>query len=215
MIVKHTAVSHSKLRKEFGIVGVEANSETRIIKVKFARQWSRAELGNVPQFIKKYYDKIKWDVTYVDQLTGEHFINDMKKLMNVKVITTKKLMNDPKEIVKIQVMDKVELVQWMLVIGQNKQIEFPPNPSEIMKELESQMGIFAEMTTEAGGIDYFSPGDQFDNLVRALMVACFSVRQIIEEYTGGLLCGSVDDENPEIRDPEQEFYNAFPQSESF
>ena len=215
MIVKHAAMSHSKLRDEFGIVGIEADSEKRLIKVKMARQWSRDELNLIPGHVTKLHDKVNWDVTYVDQLTGEHFIMDMKKLMNVKVITTQKNMNDPDDIEKIKKMDKIEMVQWMMVVGQNKQIEFPEDPSRFMRDLEGQMDLFAEVTTEAGGIDYFSPGDEYDNLVKALMIACFSVRKIIEGYDGKRYCGPMGGETEEIRDPEQEFFEAFPDSPHF
>ena len=87
-------------------------------------------------------------------------------------------------------MDKIEMVQWMVKVKLNHQIEFPPNPTVQMQELESQMSIFTEHKTESGNIDYFAPGDEYDNLVKSLMIACFSVRNVIDaginiEHVGG------------------------------
>ena len=182
-----------------------------------AEQWSRKELSRIPMYIKKLHDEKQWDVTYVDQSSAEHFIEEMKTLLKLKIITTKKNMNDPKELKKIKVMDKIELVQWMLSLFQNKQLKTSKPPTKGMEELFTQMGVFSENTTEAGGVDYFSPGDQYDNLVKALMIACFSVRKVIKGYTGEVICGPIQINNGlnEDQSIEDEFLSAFPGSESY
>ena len=217
MIIRVAAIAHSKLRDEFGIVGIEVNTVKRKIKVKLARQWSRKELNKIPGYIKKMHDKAQWEVTYIDQLSGEHFIDEMKKYLNLRVITTKKNMNDPKELKRVKVMDKIELVQSMLFIGQNNQIEFPPKPTKDMQELEAQMGLFSEMTTEAGGIDYFSPGDQYDNLVKALMIACFAIRKKIDGSNREVKCATITPRTTTSigDDFEHEFMNTFPDSDIY
>ena len=181
MIAKLAAISHSKHRNEFGIVGIEVNTKEKKIRVKLARQWPREQLNEIPLHIADLHEKKQWQDTYIDQLTGEHLIREIKRKhnLNIRVITTQKNLKDPHDIDRVRVMDKVEMVQWMIVMGQNHQIEFPPNPSKSMKELEIQMNVFAEKTTEAGGTDYFAPGDEYDNLVKALMIACFAARKQI------------------------------------
>ena len=210
MIIKHAAISHSKLRNEFGIVGVEADTVRRLVTIKMAEQWSRKELNRVPTYIKKLHNKKQWDVTYIDQSSAEHLINELKQMLDLKIITTKKNMNDPKELKKIKVMDKVELVQWMLTLLQNKQLKTGKPPTDGMKELYAQLGVFSENTTEAGGVDYFAPGDQYDNLVKALMIACFSVRKYIDGGDLSIRAGSIG--RKRIKTPEDIFLTLFPNS---
>lgn len=192
MIVKRAAISHSKHRNMFGLVGIEADSEKKEIHVKLARQWSRDKLNTIPLEIKKIHNKIMWDTTYTDQLVGEHFIQALRRDHNlrIQVINTQKNLKDPDDIEKVKTMDKVEMVQWMLTIFQDHQIKFPEKRSRHMEELTSQIAIFTEHKTEAGNIDYFAPGEEYDNLVKALMITCFSVRNMISknvsiEHVGG------------------------------
>ena len=182
MIIKRAAISHSKYRNEFGIVGIEANSDIKKIRVKLARQWPRTQISTIPDRIASLYTKVQWGETYVDQLTGEHFIQDLKRQhkMLIRVINTNKNLKEPDEIERVKTMDKIEMVQWMVTVKQNHQIEFPEKPTSFMKELEAQMALFTEHKTESGNIDYFAPGDEFDNLTKALMIACFSVRKLID-----------------------------------
>lgn len=192
MIVKRAAISHSKYRNEFGVVGIEANSDAKKIRVKLARQWPRTQINTIPEKIALLHSKVQWGQTYVDQLTGEHFIQDLRRQhkMQINVINTNKNLKEPDDIERVKIMDKIEMVQWMVTVKQKRQIEFPERPTSYMKELESQMALFTEHKTESGNVDYFAPGDEFDNLTKALMIACFSVRKLIDagsdiEHIGG------------------------------
>lgn len=198
MIVKRAAISHSKHRNMFGLIGIEADSEKKEIDVRLARQWPRDTLNTIPAEIKKIHNKIVWDTTYTDQLVGEHLIQSLKRdyNLNVQVINTQKNLKDPDDIEKVKTMDKVEMVQWMLTIFQNNQINFPGNKSRHMNDLISQITLFTEHKTESGNIDYFAPGDEYDNLTKALMIACFSVRNLINknistEHVGGGLTSAI------------------------
>ena len=198
MIIRRAAISHSKHRNAFGLIGIEADSESKRIRVKLARQWPRIKINETLPAIAEIYSKVNWDTTYIDQLTGEHFIQSLKREHHVpvKVINTQKNLKDPDDIERIKTMDKIEMVQWMVKVKLNHQIEFPPNPTVPMQELESQMSIFTEHKTESGNIDYFAPGDEYDNLVKSLMIACFSVRNVIDsginiEHVGGGITNNI------------------------
>ena len=52
-----------------------------------------------------------------------------------------------------------------------------------MKELEDQIALYAEKTTEAGGVNYFAPGDELDDLTKALMIAVFAARPFMLDST--------------------------------
>ena len=104
-------------------------------------------------------------------------------------MTTQKNVKDADEIEKIQTMDKIEMVQFMLTLRQKHQVEFPPDPSVSAQQLERQIVLFAEKKTEAGSIDYFAPGNELDNLPKALLIACFAARKYLDKpspvYVGG------------------------------
>ena len=79
MIIRRAAISHSKHRNAFGLIGIEADSESKKIRVKLARQWPRIKINETLPAIAEIYNKINWDTTYIDQLTGEHFIQSLKE----------------------------------------------------------------------------------------------------------------------------------------
>ncbi|MBI1663422.1 MAG: hypothetical protein IS860_08030 [Nitrosopumilus sp.] len=177
--MKITAIAHSKHRNAFGLVGIEVDSNQKRAYVKMAKQWSRDKINTVPSEIAKLYREIKWSKTYIDQESGEHLIQDLRKSYNIplKIITTQKKVKDPKGIEKITTMDKIEITQFMLTLMQNHQVKFPQNPSQIMAELEHQIAVYSEHKTEQGSIDYFAPGEEKDNLTKALLICCFAARK--------------------------------------
>ncbi len=191
-------IAHSKHRNAIGLVGIEVIPEERLARVKLARQWPRSELNQVPEQIADLYFKYKWHRTHVDQLVGQYMIKYLKQRgMPLRVISTKKDMKNPADIEKIKVMDRVEMTHFMIMLKQNRQIEFPPSPPETVRELESQMALFTEHKTEAGTVDYYSPGDEKDNLTKALMIACFSARKMLKGASGPALMGAI--EGPNVR----------------
>lgn len=184
MSEKTIALSHSKHRNMIGLIGIEVD-ENLIVHVRAAKQWSRSQINQIPQDLKDTYDKIKWSRLYVDQVIGEHFINDINRVgLRTDVITTKKNLDEPDDIERLQVMDKIEMTQLMLSLKLDHRIQFPINPTGTMKEAISQVELFTEHKTEAGGIDYYSPGEELDSLTKSLMICCFAVRKILAGNTG-------------------------------
>jgi len=192
MSQKIVAISHSKHRNMIGFVGIEVDTEKLIVYVRLAFQWSRNQINQIPQEIDDAYSKIKWDKLYIDQSTGEHFIKDIKRHgVSVEVITTKKNLNEPNDIDRLLVMDKIEMTQLMLALKLKHRIQFPPNPNGTMREAISQVELFTEKKTEAGGIDYYAPGEELDSLTKSLMICCFAVRNILDGDDGIPVMGPV------------------------
>jgi hypothetical protein len=177
------AIAHSKHRNAIGLVGVEIDTELRQVYVKLARQWSRDMINEIPYKIAKLFNQIRWGNTFIDQLTGQHFISELKREhhLPIRIINTQKNLKEPDDIERIEVMDKIEMTQFMVVLKKNHQVLFPDNPSKTMKELESQMAIYSEHKSEAGNIDYYAPGDEKDNLTKALLMNCFAARKYLQQ----------------------------------
>jgi len=189
--IKLAAIAHSKHRDIFGLVGIEVSPELKKVYVKLARQWPRNMINEIASEIGTLYRKIQWGDTFIDQQTGQHFIQDLKRIekLRLNVITTQKNLKDPDEIENIRVIDKIEMTQFMLTLRQNHQVEFPPNPSKTMKDLEEQMALYSEHKTEAGNIDYFAPGSEKDNLTKGLLISCFAARKYLKVGDVGVYVG--------------------------
>ena len=209
--LKSVGLMHSKHRNALGLVGVEIPYVNPIAQVRLARQWSRKDLHKAPAEIGAMYQKHRWHKTYMDQQSGQHLIQDIRAVgVPISTIITQKDLKDPKGIEKVKIMDKIEMVQFMVMLIQQKKIKWSPRPSATMKELEEQFVMFIEHKTEAGSVDYYAPGDEFDNLTKAFMVSCFAGRKILSGDEGGVIAGPLS-QNVE-RDPYTEFTQAFPAS---
>jgi len=190
--MKSVALMYSKHRNAFGLVGIQAIGKK--VHVNLARHWTRDQLTEIPGTIATLHNKIQWGNTITDQLVGEHLIQELKNHgLDISVITTQKDIKDPKPIRRIKKMDLIEMVQFMLVLFQEHRILFSTRPSPAMQELESQVALYSEHKTESGGINYYGPGDEMDDLVKALIVNCFSVRYALGDYEEGHVVGGIDD----------------------
>ena len=122
-VYKVTALAHSKLRNELGFVGIEAVASEKKVYVKLARQWSLDDVTDIPKEISDLYDRFHWDNTLVAQSTGEYVIAALKtRGLPVTVITTQKLVKDPKLLQDIKVMDKIEMTEFLRKLKHTKGI---------------------------------------------------------------------------------------------
>lgn len=176
------ALSYTKQRTMFGMVGIEIDPKKRIAYVRLAKEWSRSKMNDIPAGIKVIYDKVKWDMTFADQLIGQHLIRSIEKSLQFEVatITTQKNLKDPEDIEAIKIMDITEMVQLTLSIKQEHKIQFPPKPTDDMLRLIKQMEMFTEHVTEQGTVSYYAPGEELDCLPRALMICCFVGRMSLQ-----------------------------------
>lgn len=176
------ALSYTKQRTMFGLVGIEIVAQKRTAYVRLAKQWSRDDMNLIPKDIATLYNKIKWGSTMADQQVGQHMLRSIENELQtgLQIITTQKNLKDPENIEKLKVMDITEMTQLTLSTKQDHRIQFPKKPTKDMIKLMSQMELFTEHTTESGTVSYFAPGDELDCLPRALMICCFAGRNSLE-----------------------------------
>ena len=69
------------------------------------------------------------------------------------------------------------MVIWLKKMILADRIFFPENDNEGTKRLKSQMAIFSRKITEAGNPQYSAPGSERDDMVMALLLACYVARR--------------------------------------
>ena len=179
---KCVALAQSKHRDHFALMGIEVRESEKKVDIALAKGWERHEISQIVPDVKRLLYQIGWRETWVDQSFGEHLIMDMRQEgMHINVINTQKEMRDPSGINNRRVMDRIEMVQWMYEMKINHKISFPTiikGRTTTMSEVEHQLSTFSEHKTESGNIDYYAPGDEQDDFIRALMILCFSVRRL-------------------------------------
>jgi len=185
LTVKLVGIAHSKLRNSIGAVGIEVDPVKQEVLVKMARHWDRSHINDVAPGISHMYSQFEWSNTIIDVSVGEHIIQALRRIAKIpiRVIFIKKKITDTSEIRRVKILDLTEMVQFMLQQKLIHKIKFPKNPSPQLKELENQIALYAEKTTEAGGVNYFAPGDELDDLTKALMISVFAARPFMLDST--------------------------------
>lgn len=178
------ALSYTKLRTAFGLVGIEVDSQNKIAYVRLAKIWKRDDMNVIAPQLKDINKKIKWDMTFADQLIGQHLIRKIESALQfeVQTITTMKNLKDPEDIELIKVMDMTEMTQLTLSLKQEHKIQFPKkNHTKDMLDLMKQIEMFTEHTTESGTVAYYAPGEEKDCLTKALMICLFAARISLQQ----------------------------------
>ena len=127
----------------------------------------------------------------MDLEIGHDIINKLKQHITTHKVHLGKNTKDFEE--DEDVLDKIEVADWLISLRQNLQFLFPKKPSDSVQELERQLEIYAITRSESGRLDMYAPADEKDSLVRALLIsarACKShITNIGENITVG---GAVD-----------------------
>lgn len=180
--IKLVALAHSKHRNAIGLVGIEVDQVKQEISIRLAKQWPRKKINDIAPEVAEMYEKFQWFNTIIDFQVGDHVIQGLRRAggMPIKIIHVQKKVKDKLEIERVKTMDIIEQTQYMLSMKLAHKLVFPKNPTEDMAELESQIAMFAEHKTESGSIDYYAPGDEFDNLTKALIIDCFAARPYLQ-----------------------------------
>jgi len=188
--IKFVALAHSKLRNAIGAVGIEVDPVKQEIYVKMAKNWERRQLNEIAPDLRNMYEKFEWFNTIIDVRVGEHVIQDLRRIaeLPIKVIDIRPKVTDTGEIRRVKSLDLIEMVQYMLQLKLIHKILFPKNPTPAVTELEEQIALYAEHATEAGGINYYAPGDELDNLTKALMTGVFAARPYMSDSVE-IVCG--------------------------
>ena len=66
-VTRTTALSYSKHRNEFGMVGIDVDNEKKLSYTKMALRWPREKMNIIPKKIASLYGKLHWNGMYVDQ----------------------------------------------------------------------------------------------------------------------------------------------------
>lgn len=169
-----------KHRDAFAFVGTEIHNG--LLQIKGAKRWMGRNYLEVEDAIAEIH-RVKPFNIYVLELnnTGTHvfeILTQHKKLPVIPVVTSK----DLKDLVKKydnKIMDKNEMVRLMAHWFQDGSIVFPTQTTPELTELKRQLAIFAEHKTETGSVSYRAEGSEHDDLVMALMLACWYARNMI------------------------------------
>jgi len=106
------------------------------------------------------------------------------KIPNVIPTFTARETKDQSKINTGRVMPKNQMVLWLARMFQNNRIKFPKNSNKDIDELKRQISIFSEVITESGSVSYRAEGQEHDDTVMALMLACFIGRNFIKGMDG-------------------------------
>ncbi len=194
--IRLTGLAHSKHRNAIGMVGIEVEPIKQEISVRLAKSWPRKDINKIAPEVAAMYNKFQWFNTIIDFNIGDHVIQGLRRAggMPIRIIHVQKKVKDRLEIERVRTMDIIEMTQFMLQQKLAHKILFPKEPTLEMQELESQIALFSEMKTEAGGIDYYAPGDEFDDLTKALIIVSFAARPYLQN-TGEVVGGPIGKSN--------------------
>lgn len=81
------ALSYTKQRTVFGMVGIEIDPYKKLAYVRLAKQWKREQMNQIPDDVKQIFDKVKWHMTFADQLIGQHLIRSVENALKFEVQT--------------------------------------------------------------------------------------------------------------------------------
>lgn len=178
-MVRIAGIDPGKQKSSFAFVGIKIEDDT--VFVEGARAWKGKAYLAIEQELVQIHQRFRFDFYVVEQNnTGVHVIEVLrsKNLPVISVFTSKDIKN-PR--FGSNVMDKNDMVKWMLIKIKEKKIVFPQFDDKYTKELKRQLSIFEEKKTEAGTLSYSAPSSEQDDYVMALMLACFYAR---ERYLG-------------------------------
>ncbi len=167
----------------FGIAAIKV--KPKFIQVIGAKQFKKFDYIDVENYLEEKYHELD-PVHIVIELnnTGTHVIENLVRVNDIPVIvpvTTSTDIKDIKKINSVKTMDKNAMAPWLKASIQNNIIRFPKKGSKDMEELKRQISIFASHKTEARHISYRAPGAEHDDMVMALMLACFIGRYYLQQ----------------------------------
>ncbi len=194
MMARIAGIDPGKQKDSFAFVGTDiADGKIRVLG---ARRWQGKAYLEVEESIAGIH-KIHPFKHYVVERNsvGEHVVEVLARnyrLPVVPVITMKDIKSKEKRR-SPSVMDKNDMVKYMIIKKDEGNMLFPKETGEI-KELLRQLSIFAEIKSpQTGNVRYQAEGAEHDDLVMALMLACFIGRYYINrksEHPGGYAVAS-------------------------
>lgn len=181
-------IDPGKMQSGFAMVGIEV--EDNVIYIIGARQWKHQDYNDVEEAVAEIHNTVvKRPFNHIAverNNTGVHVIENMLRehaLPILPINTGSKLMKQ-KTIIKGNTMDKNDMVGWVKRMLKMEKIVFPIEDSEGTKQLRAQLPKFTRHITDAGNVAYRAQGKQNDDLVMALILACYVARRKYLYNTG-------------------------------
>jgi hypothetical protein len=179
-------IDSGKKKDSFAFVGIEIKNNN--IYVMGVRTWLGRNYLEVENLIAEIHDSTPFNYYVVEiNNTGEHVFEELKyrhKIPNVIPTFTARETKDQSKINTGRVMPKNQMVVWMARMFQSNRIKFPKKSNKDIDELKRQISIFSEIITESGNVSYRAEGNEHDDTVMALMLACFIGRNFIKGGDG-------------------------------
>ena len=179
-------IDSGKRRDSFAFVGIEIKDDN--IYVIGVKTWLGRKYLEVENLIADIHAKQPFDYYVVEvNNTGEHVFEELKyrhRIPNVIPVFTTREVKDQSKINTGRVMPKNQMVLWLARMFQNNRIKFPKKSNKDIDELKRQISIFSEVITESGNASYRAEGNEHDDTVMALMLACFVARNFIKDGDG-------------------------------
>jgi hypothetical protein len=182
-----------KHRDAFAEVVTEISEDKTKLRVKGAKRWTNqsglsvhgmgafylsVERELAAQHEKKPFHRFILEINN----TGSHVFEILKyqhKLPVIPVTTTRELRDEKKKF-DLERMDKNDTVATALRWKQSGVLLFPEKPTSEISELERQLSIFSQHTTEGtGNVSYRAEGSEHDDLVMALLLNIHYARRVI------------------------------------
>jgi len=179
-------IDSGKKKDSFAFVGIEIRQNN--IYVVGVKTWIRRNYLEVENLISNIHNTKPFDYYSVEiNNTGEHVYEELKyrhRIPNIIPVFTTREVKDQSKINTGRVMPKNQMVLWLIRMFQNNRIKFPKKTNKDIEELKRQISIFSEVITEAGQVSYRAEGNEHDDTVMALMLACFIGRNFIKGIDG-------------------------------
>jgi len=210
--VKIGASDPGKQRDAWGFVGI--NVRPPFIEIIGAQRWFGRAYLKVEEKVAQIHRNYKYDFQVVEiNNTGLHAYEVLRFVKQLPIIgvTTSKDLNPAKFPTgkipnKFPTMDKNDMVRWLIVQQQLGHLLFPEKSllTPELIELQRQLGGFVEHKTDAGTIRYAAEGEDHDDLVMSLMLACWLARVRFLKIKQGIAYASGKYNNyEEIKTPQE------------
>lgn len=175
--MKIAALDPGKQKSQFGFVGIDVKDNK--IYILGAKRWGREQYTVLEDYIaNEIHPKHRFNFYVVEiNNVGIHVaeVLEQKHLPIVAVNTSANLKKD-----NSKTMDKNAMVNWLLQFQQQGRLIWPNKTTPEVEELKRQWSLFEEHKTDAGRVSYHAPGEEYDDLTMALILACWLGRQYID-----------------------------------
>jgi hypothetical protein len=179
-------IDSGKRRDSFAFVGIEIKNDD--VYITGVKTWLGRNYIEVENLIANIHDTKPFNFYCVEiNNTGEHVFEELKyrhRIPNVIPTFTSANVKDQHKINSGKVMPKNQMTLWLARMFQNNRIKFPKKSNKDVDELKRQISIFSEVITESGSVSYRAEGQEHDDTVMALMLACFIGRNFIKNNEG-------------------------------